>query len=140
VAGGPAREEIIDGEAVLAVILRASFCEPGVHFFSRGEFSQQLGFISHPAGHAIAPHVHNAVPREVLYTQEALFIRCGTVRVDLYRQDRTFVTSRILESGDVILLVEGGHGFEVLKASEIVEVKQGPYVGDADKTRFEGQR
>jgi hypothetical protein len=33
-------------------------------------------------------------------------------------------------------LASGGHGFEALEELEMVEVKQGPYVGDKDKTRF----
>ena len=45
--------------------------------------------------------------------------------------------SRVLGPGDVIILMSGGHGFEVLEDLNMVEVKQGPYVGDADKTRFE---
>jgi len=36
----------------------------------------------------------------------------------------------------VILLAFGGHGFEMLAPTEMIEVKQGPYAGDADKTRF----
>ena len=35
------------------------------------------------------------------------------------------------------MLVAGGHGFEMLEPTEIIEVKQGPYSGDQDKTRFE---
>ena len=38
----------------------------------------------------------------------------------------------------VILLIAGGHGFEVLEDVEMIEVKQGPYVGEGDKTRFVG--
>ena len=41
-------------------------------------------------------------------------------------------------AGDVILLIEGGHGFEVLEEIEMVEVKQGPYAGERDKERFTG--
>jgi hypothetical protein len=37
----------------------------------------------------------------------------------------------------VILLALGGHGFQVIESVEIIEVKQGPYAGDKDKTRFE---
>jgi len=37
----------------------------------------------------------------------------------------------------VILLAFGGHGFEMLEATEIIEVKQGPYAGEQDKTRFD---
>ena len=50
--------------------------------------------------------------------------------------DREYLESRILESGDVILLIKGGHGFEVLEDLEMFEVKQGPYAGDADKIKF----
>ena len=45
--------------------------------------------------------------------------------------------SRILYTGDVILLSDGGHGFKMLEPSEIIEVKQGPYCGEMDKVRFE---
>ena len=36
------------------------------------------------------------------------------------------------------MLVSGGHGFSVLEEVEMIEVKQGPYSGDADKKRFDG--
>lgn len=32
--------------------------------------------------------------------------------------------------------LSGGHGFEVIEDVETVEVKQGPFSGDNDKTRF----
>ena len=75
-------------------------------------------------------------PRQVQFTKEVLIIKSGRVRVDFYSDTRVYIESRILEAGDVILLAFGGHGFEMLEASEIIEVKQGPYAGDADKTRF----
>jgi hypothetical protein len=72
----------------------------------------------------------------VFYTQEALFIRKGKLRVDFYSQEQEYRTSRVLGAGDVVLLIRGGHGFEVLEDLNMVEVKQGPYAGDMDKTRF----
>ena len=92
----------------------------------------------HPAGKVIDPHVHNPLPREVQYTQEVLFIKKGKLRVDFYDDEKKYLDSRILEKGDVILLATGGHGFEVLEEIEMIEVKQGPYAGDEDKTRFTG--
>ena len=92
----------------------------------------------HPAGKVIDPHVHNPVNRSVQYTQEVLFIKRGRLRVDFYDNEQTYIESRILQAGDVILLATGGHGFEVLEEIEMIEVKQGPYAGDQDKTRFEG--
>jgi hypothetical protein len=92
--------------------------------------------MSYGAGKVIPAHVHTTVRREVFYTQETLFIRKGKVRIDFYSQQKEYRTSRILGSGDVILLISGGHGFEVLEELNMVEVKQGPYAGDADKIRF----
>lgn len=131
-------EWIESGDERLALIVRASFQEPGIHFFTPGHLSQQLGYMRHPTGRLIEPHVHNPVRREVQYTQEVLFIRHGRLRVDFYTADRAYLESRELGPGDVILLATGGHGFEVLEDVEMIEVKQGPYCGDADKTRFIG--
>ena len=131
-------ETITQAERVIAIIVRASFREQGVHFFTPDEFSQQLAFMSHPAGKTIEPHVHNRVEREVTLTQEVLVIKRGLLRVDFYLPDRRYQESRLLAAGDVILLAGGGHGFEVIEDVEMLEVKQGPYTGDADKTRFEG--
>lgn len=123
---------------LLAIIVRGDFREPGVHFFTPDDLSQQLAFMRHPTGKTIAPHVHNPVLREVQYTQEVLFIRRGRLRVDFYTAQREYLESRILAAGDTILLATGGHGFHVLEEIEMIEVKQGPYAGDGDKTRFAG--
>jgi mannose-6-phosphate isomerase-like protein (cupin superfamily) len=123
---------------LLAVIVRNDFREPGITFFTDNELSQQMGFMRHPAGKVIEPHVHNHIARSVNYTQEALFIRRGKIRVDFYSDAQTYLFSHGLESGDVILLISGGHGFEILEEVEMIEVKQGPYAGDRDKTRFIG--
>lgn len=131
-------EQVCDGSRVLAIIVRREFDEPGIHFLTPGELSQQLAYMRHPAGKVIEPHVHNPVAREVHYTQEVLFLKRGRLRVDLYDAQRAYLESRILEAGDVILLIEGGHGFEALEEIEMIEVKQGPYVGERDKTRFAG--
>ena len=58
------------------------------------------------------------------------------VRVDYFDDNKNYLESRVLNKGDVVLLSGGGHGFYMLKDSEIIEVKQGPYAGDEDKTRF----
>jgi len=123
---------------LLAVIVADSFCEPGIHFFTPDELSQQLAFMRHPAGKVIPPHVHTPAPRTVEYTQEVLIIKRGKIRVDFYDDQRCYLESRVLSAGDVILLAVGGHGFEVLEEIEMIEVKQGPYAGEQDKQRFSG--
>jgi hypothetical protein len=129
-------EQITHDGRTLAMLLRASYRAEGIQFFTPNDFSQQLAYMNRPQGYVIAPHVHNAVPREVQFTKEVLFIRSGKVRVDFYDDEQNYLESRILHQGDVILLAFGGHGFEMLEESEIIEVKQGPYAGEADKTRF----
>ena len=130
-------EKIKSGETIIAIILRRDYFCDGIEFFTPDDFSQQLGYMNRPQGYVIPPHVHNAVPREVQFTKEVLFIKSGRVRVDFYDDDQNYLESRILEQGDVILLAFGGHGFEMLEPTEMIEVKQGPYAGEADKTRFE---
>jgi mannose-6-phosphate isomerase-like protein (cupin superfamily) len=129
-------ERIEAGAQLLAIILRNEFSEPGIHFLTPDDLSQQLAYMHHPKGKVIEPHVHNPVSRSVQFTQEVLLIRRGVLRVDFYDNDRLYTGSRLLRAGDVILLATGGHGFEVLEEIEMIEVKQGPYAGDQDKTRF----
>jgi mannose-6-phosphate isomerase-like protein (cupin superfamily) len=130
-------ENILYEGRILAVLLRAQHNVDGIEFLTPNDFSQQLGYMNRPQGYVIPPHVHNSVPREVEFTKEVLFIKSGKVRVDFYDDDQSYFESRILKQGDVILLAFGGHGFEMLEPTEIIEVKQGPYAGEADKKRFE---
>jgi len=130
--------EIKNNDQLLAIIISNKFNDPGIRFCTPDDFSQQLAFMRHPSGKVILPHVHNPVAREVHYTKEVLFIRKGKLRVDFYDEDKNYLESRLLETGDVIMLSNGGHGFEVIEEVEMIEVKQGPYAGEADKTRFEG--
>lgn len=130
-------ERILHNDELLAIIVRAAFNDPGISFFTENDLSQQLAFMRHPSGKKIQPHVHNPVPREVHYTQEVLFIRKGILRVDFYTSSQQYLESRLLNAGDTILLATGGHGFEVIEEIEMIEVKQGPYAGESDKTRFD---
>ena len=129
-------EKITNQDKVLSIIVRSNFSEKGINFFTPNDYSQQLAFMSHLKGKEIEPHIHKQVQREVLYTQETLFIRKGKLQVDFYSDEKEYLESRTLESGDVILLIKGGHGFKVLEDLEMFEVKQGPYAGDEDKIKF----
>lgn len=129
-------EKIEHNSELYALIVYHTFSKEGISFFTPDEFSQQLAYMRHPTGKQIQPHVHNPVPRQVNYTQEVLFIKSGKLRVDFYDEEKTYLSSRLLQAGDVILLAKGGHGFEVIEAVEMFEVKQGPYAGEQDKTRF----
>lgn len=129
-------EQIIHNSKLLSLIIRTNYKADGISFFTPDDFSQQLAYMKRPKEYVIPPHVHNAVPRDVQFTQEVLIIKSGKIRVDFYDDDQIYLKSKILYQGDVILLAYGGHGFEMLEESEIIEVKQGPYAGEMDKIRF----
>ena len=129
-------EKFTHNNDTFAIIVRKDFNNAGINFFTPNDYSQQLAYMSHPAGKEIQPHIHKKVQREVHFTQETLFIRKGKLQVDFYTDEQAFLESRVLEAGDVILLIKGGHGFKVLEDLEMFEVKQGPYAGDEDKIKF----
>ena len=129
-------ETITHGIEPIALIIRAEYDKPGIQFFTPANFSQQVAAMTRPQGHKIAAHVHNLLVRQVLYTQEVLVIRRGKVKVNLYSSNHEFINEKILKTGDVILLCGGGHSLEMLEETSMIEVKQGPYAGDNDKTRF----
>ncbi len=126
-----------DGK-VYAVLIPASYKKEGVEFFTPDDYSQQLAYISHKENTDIKPHVHQVVERSVSLTHEVLIIRKGKLRVDFYSDNQEYISSLIIEEGDVILLTSGGHGFKVIEKVEMIEVKQGPYLGERDKIRFQG--
>lgn len=131
-------QKIIHKDKLIAIIVKSGFRKKGIEFFTPRDFSQQLAYMSRPAGYKIDAHIHKRVRRRVFYTQETIFVKSGKVKVDFYTNRKIYIQSEVLESGDILLLASGGHGFTFLESSEMIEVKQGPYSGDADKVRFEG--
>lgn len=129
-------ENVWIDEQHCALVLRSKYEGQGIEFFTQDEDTLQLGYMKREQGYLIRPHIHRRTPRQVDYTNEVLFIKSGRVKVNFYDNDQKFRKDLILETGDIVLLMQAGHGFEMLEDSEIVEVKQGPYVGEADKLRF----
>ena len=129
-------QRVTHHDRLLAIIVPSDYGEPGVNFITADDATLQLGLLNHPKSKIIQPHAHKVRPRDVTVTQEVLFLRKGKLRVDFYDDDERYLESRILEQGDTILLVSGGHGFEVLEDVDIVEVKTGPYLGEDEKKRF----
>lgn len=130
-------EKIHCKEEMVAIIIRNTFDKKGIEFVTPEDFSQQMAYMHHPKGHLIIPHFHNEVKRTVHYTQETLVIKKGKIKVNFYDNECKYQKSVVIEEGDIILLAGGGHGFEVLEETIMIEIKQGPYAGEADKTRFE---
>jgi hypothetical protein len=133
-------ETIVHDEKIIAIIIHKDYDVEGIKFLSPNEFSLQLGYMKRPEGYVVVPHIHNAVERHTIGTQEVLFIKSGLIRIDFYSYSQDYLESRELSTGDIVLLAGAGHGIEVLKDSTIVEVKNGPFIEGADKGRFAGGR
>ena len=122
---------------LLAMVVRADFKGGKYNFFTPDDFPLQMGTSFYPAGERIQPHVHIPQPRQVELVNEYIYVKTGRVELNLYSKDRTPVTKIELSAGDSLLLTGGGHGFRVLDACQLIEVKQGPYLGMDDKVKFE---
>jgi len=131
-------EKVEINKITYAIIIRSSYENEGIKFFTPNNFSQQLAYMKRPNGYEIKPHIHQIISKKIEFTQEVLFIKSGKIRVDFYDKEKNYLLSKILSKGDIILLSEGGHGFKVIEECEMYEVKQGPYDEANDKKRFEG--
>jgi hypothetical protein len=132
-------QEVRDGDIVLARYIPADAAwNDGLAFFSSDEDFIQVGTWQYPAGKQLLAHIHNECTRTVLWTQEALLVRKGKLRAKIYDTRETLVQEIIVSAGDVIILLRGGHGYEILEdGTQVLEIKNGPYVGaDADRRRL----
>jgi len=130
-------EKIEYKNEVLALIVRSDISIEKSEFFSPKEYPFQLGAHVRKKGSEFEPHVHKPVERRINTTQEFLYIQKGKVRATFYDEHQNPIAKTILNEGDAILLVSGGHGFKMLEDSKIIEIKQGPYVNvEKDKIKF----
>jgi hypothetical protein len=129
-------ERISRGEKTLAYVVRTQFQPDKTSFVTPSELSQQLGFIVYGAGGEIPRHKHLPVNRSITGTLEVLIVRKGSCDADIFDDDNVLVTSVVLNCGDIILLVAGGHGFRIREDTILLEVKQGPFVPGKDKEHF----
>ena len=129
-------EKVLYKNKLFALIVRRQFRKKsGINFFTSKESTQQFGFMKHKKNHIIKPHKHNKRLTKILRTTEVILLLKGTLRVDFYNDKNKYLFSKIINDGDIIMLIHGGHGFEILKNAEMIEVKQGPYLA-SDKIKF----
>ena len=120
---------------LMALLIPADYSNSGIEFLTDDSSYQQVAYMGHPSGHKIIPHFHNKIERTVDYTCETLIIRKGILEVVLYENQIEKYRFN-MSAGDVITLFSGGHGFNVIEDVEMIEIKQGPFMGPEDKTRF----
>lgn len=127
-------------EGLLGVVVRTlEECPDGVSPVTPPSMPIQAMTIRYPAGHEITPHVHlRRYPQQGLARPvEVLIVLKGRMVADFYRSDHSLVESREVGAGDCVILCGGGHGFRMLEDCQLFEVRQGPYLGQSDKVRFD---
>ena len=121
---------------ILGLIISHKQSKNKVNFYTPNSFTQQVGFISHNKGTYIKPHTHTKFLRKIYKTSEVLYVKKGKIRVDFYLSKKKYLFSKIVTKNKILILLEGSHGFKILKNCSIIEIKQGPFSLSLDKERF----
>ena len=132
--------EIRNKQNLYALIIKKKrrFIKNGVDFLTRDKDLLQLGFINHKKNHHIKSHIHLKKPRIINYCTEVLLIEKGKIKIKFFDNNSSDIKKdKILNKGDIIILFQGGHGFKILEKTQIIEIKQGPYVEGKDKKIIE---
>ena len=131
--------EIKDGDVVLARHATVDEWEKGgLNFYSEDNEFIQVGTWGYDSGKELLAHAHNNVERTVNITQETLYIRRGRIKVRIYNLKLELIAEWEAGEGDIMILMQGGHGYDILEdGTQVLEVKNGPYVGaQADRVRI----
>ncbi len=131
--------EIKENDLVLARHVPASVAwSEGLSFFSQDSEFIQVGVWGYGKGKELKAHIHNEVTREILWTQEVLFIRQGHIKANIFDTQAQKIAELEACAGDILILLRGGHGYDVLEDNtQVLEIKNGPYVGpDLDRRRL----
>jgi hypothetical protein len=127
---------ISSGSAILCYIMRSGSLAAATEFVTPPDLTLQVGHIVHPRGHEIARHAHRPQERLISGTAEVLLVQRGRCEMDVYDNNRQLVATRELRAGDIVVLLDGGHGFRMLEDTVLLEIKQGPYPGPVEKEQF----
>ncbi len=133
-------ERIEDNGVLYAIIIRHDNTSEKTQFYTSPTEPFQLAQFFYDKGKVFPAHEHTRIERTLEGTSEVLLIRKGKLKTDIYDVHRKYLGTWILSDGDLILILKGGHGFEVLTDGfNMIEIKQGPYLGEMDKTRFDSE-
>lgn len=122
---------------LIAIIVKAGEIKESKTFLTIPTEEFQFGSFNLKSGEVIQKHIHNKQERKIYNTSEALVVISGKLEIDFYDDNMQFLEKQLLDPGDSILIISGGHGIKILEDCKFVEFKQGPYLEHKDKLRFE---
>tara|TARA_B000000532_G_scaffold231198_1_gene212962 strand:- start:582 stop:980 length:399 start_codon:yes stop_codon:yes gene_type:complete len=126
-----------DGK-IISIIYRDEDWKKGLNFITPDEMFVQVGSWWYDKGKVLDKHVHKDFDRVARRTQECVYVRKGSMKVTLYKEDLSMFDSFVLKEGDLAVFAYGGHGYEILENdTQIIESKNGPFIDvDTDKLKF----
>ena len=128
-------KQIIDKyNNILAIIINDHPNE--TTFVTDSTYIQQVGYIVLKQGDTIQKHYHAPIVKTVVGLSEVLYVQSGKCIVHFYDQNQEFVTDLEIVSGNLLVIIAGGHGFTMLEDTVLIETKNGPYLGDSERIRF----
>jgi len=131
-------KEIIHKNKLYALVIKETHrSKKGISFFTKNNANQQIGFMNHPKNYVIKPHKHQKRETKIFITSEVIILQKGKLRVDFYDNKKRYLFSVVIKKNQIIMLVHGGHGFKTLEPVKMLEIKQGPFVSNKDKIKFD---
>ncbi|MDT8397317.1 MAG: hypothetical protein RQ899_01735 [Pseudomonadales bacterium] len=123
---------------LLAIYLTGDDWPQGLAFYSDDADYVQVGTWNYERGKTLLAHRHKKALREAERTQEVIFVKQGAVKADIYDGTDILVETVQMRAGDVLILLNGGHGYHILEDdTQVLEIKNGPYPGpEADRERL----
>lgn len=131
--------DISIGGALIARHFKAEeLRKPGLSFFSDDHDGVQVGIWNYDTGKILTPHIHNTIEKTSNRTSEVLFVISGSIHADIYDEAENIVAEFQVSTGDILVCLQGGHGYQVLEpGTQVLEVKNGPYFGpEIDRRRI----
>ena len=121
---------------LIAIIHFASDFKEGKNFYTKEDADFQFGSFSLKAGENIDYHIHNLQERNINKTSEGIVVISGKMNIELFDESKELLFEQDLNTGDAILIFQGGHGINMIDDCKFLEFKQGPYDEKKDKKYF----
>ena len=109
------------------VVIRSQYVNKPIDFFTDDDNEFQIGMFTRECGYKVEPHKHICSPFKINLVQEFILVKSGKLKRFFFSSEGEKYTETILNEGDSVLTMKGGHSILFLEKSSILEIKQGPY-------------
>ena len=114
---------------LFAIVHKKEEWKEGLDFLTPDDAFCQVGTWWYQEGKILKSHRHIYNERPNTLTQECTIVMNGSMKVILYDDSNKVFHEEILKTGDFMIMLAGGHGYEILdKDTKIIECKNGPFV------------